>query len=94
MYVGLMIRLSSRRVNETIIFCYTVLEKPVFMQNFRFIVHPVYVRYGLHYNVLLEPIIIGYTRSERVNGKLYAYALARIKICLHPKFQDQNYYRY
>ena len=28
------------------------------------------VRYGLHYNVLLELIIICYTRSKRVNGKI------------------------
>ena len=28
------------------------------------------VMYGLHYNVLLELIIICYTRSKRVNGKI------------------------
>ena len=48
---------------------YFVTEIPVFTQNFRFIVH-MDVRYGPHYNVLLELIIICYTRSKRVNGKI------------------------
>ena len=36
--------------------------------------------YGLHYNVLLELIIICYTRSKRVNGKI---------ICLYTS-SDEN----
>ena len=38
-------------------------------------------------NVLSVPIIISFSRSKGVNGKLYANALDRKKTCSHAKFQ-------
>ena len=64
----------SRRVNESIVLCYSVLEKYQFSCKISGLLFTCFtccdVRYGLHYNVLLEVIIISYTRSKRVNGKI------------------------
>ena len=64
----------SRRVNESIVLCYSVLEKYQFSCKISGLLFTWFtccdVRYGLHYNVLLELIIICYTRSKRVNGKI------------------------
>ena len=51
------------------------------MQNFRLNVYTVYLfwhRYSLHYNVLSGPIIISFSRSKGVNGKI-------ICLCTRPE---------
>ena len=64
----------SRRVNESIVLCYSFLEKYQFSCKISGLLFTWFtccdVMYGLHYNVLLELIIIYYTRSKRVNGKI------------------------
>ena len=54
-------------------FIILLVGRAVPMQNIRLIVNTVYLfrhRYSLHYNVLSGPIIISFSRSKRVNGKI------------------------
>ena len=70
----------SKRVNKKLYFIILPVGRPVSMQNFRL-------------NVSCFDIgtacIIVYSVFQEVKGlmeKLYAYALARVKTCLHAKF--------
>ena len=54
-------------------FIILLVGRAVPMQNIRLIVNTVYLflhRYSLHYNVLSGPIIISFSISKRVNGKI------------------------
>ena len=87
---------KSRRVNvnESIVLCYSFLEKYQFSCKVSGLLFTwctcCDVMYGLHYNVLLELSVI-----QEVKGLteiLYAYALARMKTCSHAKFQVHRCY--
>ena len=86
----------SRRVNESIVLCYSFLEKYQFSCKISGLLFTWFtcfdVMYGLHYNVLLELTIIQEVKG--LTEKLYAYALARMKTCSHAKFQVPNCYGY
>ena len=63
----------SKRVNKKLYFIILPVGRPVSMQNFRLNVYTVYLfchRYSLHYNVLSGLVIIRFSRSKRVNGKI------------------------
>ena len=54
-------------------FIILLVGRAVPMQNIRLNVYTVYLfrhTYSLHYNVLSGPIIISFSRSKRVNGKI------------------------
>ena len=62
-----------KRLTKKLYFIKLLVGRPVPIQNFRLNVYTVYLfwhRYSLHYNVLSRLIIISFSRSKEVNGKI------------------------
>ena len=60
-------------LTKKLYFIILLVGRPLPMQTFRLNVYTVYLfwhRYSLHYNVLSGPIIISFSRSKGVNGKI------------------------
>ena len=64
---------EAKGLTKKLYFVILLVGRPVPMQNFRLNVYTVYLfwhRYRLHYNVLSGQIIISFSRSKGVNGKI------------------------
>ena len=64
---------EGKGLTKKLYFIILPVGRPVSMQKFRLNVYTVYLfwhRYSLHYNVLSGLIIISFSRSKRVNGKI------------------------